>query len=181
MRLLISASLCIACVLSNAGECLTATVKRVVDGDTIVVSTEGGEQKVRLLRVNTPESVHPDQKQNNEAGRAASKWVAEQLLGKTVELEKETEEADQHGRLLRYIFLDGRNFCVAIVRAGHSPYYTAFGHGKYREEFEKAEKEARDQKLAIWSDAELTEKYLRLKSKWGKDAKRADAKETAKP
>lgn len=37
-------------------------VIRVVDGDTIVVDYKGKYEKVRLLCVNTPESVHPDEK-----------------------------------------------------------------------------------------------------------------------
>lgn len=38
----------------------TATVTRVVDGDTLVVNYKGSEERVRLIGVDTPESVHPD-------------------------------------------------------------------------------------------------------------------------
>jgi micrococcal nuclease len=44
-------------VLANAGQ---YKVTRVVDGDTIVINYNGKYEKVRLLCVNTPESVHPD-------------------------------------------------------------------------------------------------------------------------
>ncbi len=47
-------------------------VVKVVDGDTIVVNYEGKHEKVRLLCVNTPESVHPDEKQNIPMGKIAS-------------------------------------------------------------------------------------------------------------
>jgi endonuclease YncB( thermonuclease family) len=49
-------------------------VVRVVDGDTIVIMYNGKYEKVRLLCVNTPEFVHPDEKQNIPMGKVAS-WL----------------------------------------------------------------------------------------------------------
>ena len=62
-------------------------VIRVVDGDTIVIRYNGKYEKVRLLCVNTPESVHPDKKQNIPMGKAASKYTQKKLIGKSVDLE----------------------------------------------------------------------------------------------
>ena len=60
------------------------------------------------------------------------------------------------------------NFNLELVREGLSPYYIKYGLSqKYNREFREAEKYARDYKLNIWEDYELTQKYLRLKSKWG--------------
>lgn len=154
----------------------TAHVLRVVDGDTIVVKLAGREERVRLLRVDTPESVHPDRKQNIPAGQAASEFTAQHLAHKDVQLEREFEDRDGHGRLLRYVWLEGTNFCVTLVQAGHAPYYTPYGHGSYRRLFEQAEQEARAVGRGIWGDPDLSQKYLRLKSKWGEDAQRADAR-----
>ena len=54
------------------------------------------------------------------------------------------------------------------VRQGLSPYYTKYGLSqKYDKEFGEAERLARKEKLGIWGDPGLVEKYLRLKSKWG--------------
>jgi micrococcal nuclease len=73
-----------------------------------------------------------------------------------------------HGRLLAYVFLDGKNLNLDLVRQGLSPYYTKYGKSeKYDAQFRAAEKQARKEKLNIWGDPELTKKYLRLKSKWG--------------
>lgn len=47
-------------------------VIRVVDGDTIVIDYNGAEEKVRLIGVDTPESVHPDEEKNTEFGEKAS-------------------------------------------------------------------------------------------------------------
>ena len=62
---------------------------RVVDGDTIVVDYKGKHEKVRLLCVNTPESVHPDEKQNIPMGKVASDYTKKRLKGRYVDLEFE--------------------------------------------------------------------------------------------
>ena len=146
----------------------TYKVVRVVDGDTIVVDYHGKHEKVRLLCVNTPESVHRDKKQNVPMGKVASGFTKERLTGKYVNLEFEGPLRGRYGRLLSYVFIDGQNFNVELVKQGLSPYYTKYGLSqKYDQEFRKAEKHARKLKLNIWGDPELSQKYLRLKSKWG--------------
>ena len=142
-------------------------VVRVVDGDTIIIWRKGKQERVRLLRVNTPESVHPDKKQNTPMGVEASNFTKERLSGKEVMLEFEGEKRDRYDRLLAYVFVGDENFCVTLVKEGFSPYYTAYGFSeKYDTEFRQAEREARDARRGIWSTPESTEKYLRLKSKW---------------
>jgi len=143
-------------------------VIRVVDGDTIVVDYGGKYEKVRFLCVNTPESVHRDKKQNIPMGKAASKYTKHRLNGKYINLEFEGKRRGYYGRLLAYVFVDGENLNVELVKQGLSPYYTKYGLSqKYDQEFRQVERYARQHKLNIWGDPELTEKYLRLKSKWG--------------
>jgi micrococcal nuclease len=144
-------------------------VIRVVDGDTIVIRYNGKYEKVRLLCVNTPESVHPDKKQNIPMGKVASRYTQKKLIGKSVDLEFEIKKLrGNYGRLLAFIFVDGQNLNLDLVRQGLSPYYTKYGKSeKYDAEFRAAEKQARKEGLNIWGDPELTKKYLRLKSKWG--------------
>ena len=144
-------------------------VVRVVDGDTIVIRYNGKYEKVRLLCVDTPESVHPDKKQNIPMGKVASRYTQKKLIGKYVNLEFEIKKLrGNYGRLLAYVFVDGQNLNLDLVRQGLSPYYTKYGKSeKYDAEFRAVEKQARKEELNIWGDPELTEKYLRLKSKWG--------------
>jgi micrococcal nuclease len=144
-------------------------VVRVVDGDTIVIRYGAKYEKVRMLCVNTPESVHPDEKQNIPMGKVASRYTQKKVTGKSVKLEFEIKRLrGNHGRLLAYVFVDGQNINLDLVRQGLSPYYTKYGKSeKYDSEFRAAEKKARKEKLNIWGDPELTKKYLRLKSKWG--------------
>ena len=144
-------------------------VIRVVDGNTFVIKYNGKYEKVRLLCVKTPESVHPDKKQNIPMGKVASRYTQKKLTGKYVKLEFEIKRLrGNHGRLLAYVFVDGQNLNLDLARQGLSPYYTKYGRSeKYDDEFRVAEKQARKDKLNIWGDPELTKKYLRLKSKWG--------------
>lgn len=144
-------------------------VVRVVDGDTIVVEYGGKYEKVRLLCVDTPESVHPDEKQNIPMGKVASRYTQKKLIGKSVDLGFELKRLrGNYGRLLAYVFVDGKNLNLDLIKQGLSPYYTKYGKSeKYDAEFRAAEKQARKEKLNIWGDPELTKKYLRLKSKWG--------------
>jgi micrococcal nuclease len=143
-------------------------VIRVVDGDTIVVDYKGKHEKVRLLCVNTPESVHPDKKQNIPMGKTASNYTKKRLKGRYVDLEFEGPLRGNYNRLLSYLILDGENFNLELVKQGLSPYYTKYGLSKkYDQEFRAAERYARGHKLHIWGDPDLAQKYLRLKSKWG--------------
>ena len=133
---------------------------RVVDGNTFIVNVDGKDERVRLLYVDTPESVHPDPEKNTDRGRLISQLVKEQVpLGKKIVLEKEEgrDDRDRHGRLLRYMFLPSRithgkteylNFNIFLVKIGYSPYYTKYGRSKkYDKEFKEAEEYAKKTKL----------------------------------
>src|SRR5699024_1114371 len=77
-----------------------ATVVRVVDGDTIVVDLAGVEERVRLLNIDTPETVHPHQ--DTECGGPEATEQINELLepGGMVVLEFDEERRDQYDRLL---------------------------------------------------------------------------------
>lgn len=97
----------------NPGEFQTARLVRVVDGDTIVVDISGEEAKVRLIGIDTPESVASSKyleqtgKENTREGEMAAEFV-ENLLAhtETVYLQKDVSETDRYGRLLRYVWLE---------------------------------------------------------------------------
>lgn len=95
------------------GQFERAHLERVVDGDTIVVDIEGEQYKVRLIGVNTPESVASDEylqrsgKENTEEGKLASDYVKEVLANTDVVfLQMDKSEVDKYDRLLRYVWLE---------------------------------------------------------------------------
>lgn len=83
-----------------------AIVEKVIDGDTIKVKIESISYRVRLIGIDAPESVHPDQTKNTERGKQSSKFVKSILnVGQTVYLQKDQSDEDRYGRLLRYVWL----------------------------------------------------------------------------
>ncbi|MBM4016134.1 MAG: hypothetical protein FJ293_14385 [Planctomycetes bacterium] len=132
---------------------LAATVKRVVDGDTLVVVVPGSitpEEKVRLLRINTPERGRPGFE------RATAALIA-LVDGRAVELEFEDPakpERDEYGRLLAYVHIDDRCANVELVRAGWSRFFTRYGKGRHAAAFAQAESAARSADTGLWRDGE---------------------------
>lgn len=83
------------------------TVVKVIDGDTIVVDLDGNDQTVRLIGIDTPESVNPDQSKNNVYGEYASDHTKSLIKsGDIVYLSKDQSDTDKYGRLLRYVWLE---------------------------------------------------------------------------
>ena len=104
---------------------VAAEFVRVVDGDTIVVILDNEEQTVRLIGINAPESVHPDESRNTPEGQAASDYVSELMDGvDEVYLEFDQEKYDSYDRLLAYVFyFDGDELIMLnkrILDAGYA-------------------------------------------------------------
>jgi micrococcal nuclease len=82
------------------------TVEHVVDGDTIVVREGGRSETVRLLGIDTPETVDPDEPVGC-FGPEASRFAHRLLDGRHVRLVYDVERRDRYGRLLAYVYVDG--------------------------------------------------------------------------
>lgn len=136
----------------------SAKVIRVVDGDTIIVDRGNGNEKVRLILVDTPETVHPI-KGEELYGKEASNFTKSQLSNKTVYLEKDVSETDKYGRLLRYVWIDTpynnddlriKCFNAILLANGFAQVSTFPPDVKYQEEFLNIQKEARNQGIGLW-------------------------------
>ena len=121
--------------VSIPAENYITTVIRVVDGDTIVVNYNGVEEKVRMIGVDTPESVHPDSSKNTDAGFAASEFTKVYLTDEEVELEFDVQQRDSYGRLLAYVYLDGEMFNEKLLRTGYANIATYPPNVKYVDRF----------------------------------------------
>ncbi|MBA3009894.1 MAG: thermonuclease family protein [Proteobacteria bacterium] len=128
-------------------------VMRVVDGDTLDIDYQGKRERIRLLNVDTPESVHPDKTRNTLLGKQASDYTRKRLAGKSVSLEFEGKKRGKYGRLLAYVILDRKNFNLELVQNGWSPYYTKYGQSQtLHGNFIDAQAHAKAQQLNIWAD-----------------------------
>ncbi len=125
-----------------------AVVKRVVDGDTLLLDT--GE-RVRLIGVNTPETKHPDLPVD-PLGLEASEFVVRRVEGKTIELRFDREKVDQHQRLLAYVYVDDRFLNEELIREGFSKAVTRFPYSSSQKAiFILAEEEAKKARRRIWN------------------------------
>ena len=130
---------------------ISAHVERVIDGDTIHVRVEGKSRTVRLIGVDTPETVHPT-RAVQYFGQEASAFTKAALEGKTVLLQKDRtgDTVDRYGRWLRYVLLDGQNFNARLIRDGYAHPYRRFPFSK-RTEFIRLEQQARQRGIGLWN------------------------------
>jgi micrococcal nuclease len=122
-------------------------VRRVVDGDTVVVAGVG---TVRLIGIDTPETV--DRRQLVQRfGKEAAAFLRALVLGKTIRLEYDVERQDKYRRTLAYAYLpDGRFVNAEMVRLGYAHAYTEFPF-KYLQQFLAFEREAREVGRGLWA------------------------------
>ncbi|MCM3718595.1 thermonuclease family protein [Fictibacillus phosphorivorans] len=153
----------------------------VVDGDTIKVKVDGKKETVRFLLVDTPESVHPN-KPVQPFSKEASSYVERMLSGSKVELELGIGERDKYGRLLAYVYADGKSVQEALLENGLARVAYVFEpNTKYVEDYEKIQKQAQKDGIGIWSLENYSQDdgYVPKESKNRSD-KTADSKCTIK-
>lgn len=128
-------------------------VVKVVDGDTLDVKINGKVERLRLIGIDTPETVDP-RKSVQCFGIEASNKAKELLIGKSVGLEADESqgEKDKYGRLLRYVILpDGTNFNLFMIREGYAHEYTYDEAYKYQAQFKSAQEEAIAGEKGLWN------------------------------
>lgn len=129
-------------------------VTKVIDADTIEVMISGKKQTVRLIGIDSPETVDP-RKPIQCFGQEASQKMHSLTDGKNVVLESDPTQSDKdkYKRILRYVFLEDGSFVNKImVEQGFAREYTYQIPYKYQSEFKQAEEEARDRRLGLWAD-----------------------------
>lgn len=127
-----------------------ATVVKVVDGDTVEVVRGGRADTVRLLGVDTPETVHPDRPVEC-GGPEASEFTKRALEGRVVRLEFDAERRDAYGRLLAFVLVDGERFNDRLLREGHARLLVIPPNGAHGRTLLEAELEARQARRGLWA------------------------------
>jgi len=146
---------------SLAGEQITpdyAQVVRVVDGDTIKVKLPTGTETVRLIGVDTPETVHPT-KAVEAYGQEASEFLKSLCeTDQDVYLSYDWDHRDVYKRLLGYLWIIGDDgewvlANLAIVENGFGYAYLQYTFRKdYMEIFAKAQEKAQEKGYGLWSE-----------------------------
>lgn len=128
-------------------------VLKIVDGDTIDILIENQTIRVRLLGINSPESVAP--RRSVECfGEEASQYLKKILKDSIVRLEKDVNkpDTDEYGRWLRYVYVYNLFINQEMISNGYAYEYTY--HDEYytfQNEFKNAEKNARESQIGLWN------------------------------
>lgn len=155
--------------LPSADELEAVSYVYAADGDTIVVCDSSGEEfRVRLIGIDTEESVHEDELQNNIFGLQASEYTKSLLENvDTLYLEYDIEALDQYDRVLAYVWLrpapdelsDMLN--ATLVQDGYAMTVVYEPNHKYASELEGLQNQAQEERSGLWQYDEfwmLTEK-----------------------
>jgi endonuclease YncB( thermonuclease family) len=132
-------------------DAVPAKVARVVDGDTFVATVKGRRERVRVIGVDTPESVAPNQP-DEPYGEEASDFAKHHLDGETVRLAGDAEPRDRYGRMLAYVWLEDGTFWNALLAAeGYAQQLTIPPNVTYERLFRRLVGEARREDRGLWA------------------------------
>lgn len=130
-----------------------AVVTRVVDGDTVEVKIDDKKEKVRLIGIDTPETVDPNRPVGCY-GKEASDFTKSLLAKNTsVTLVIDVEPRDKYGRLLAYVYRTQDNLFVnaELARLGYANVLTIPPNVAHSDEFVRFVDDARTAKLGLWA------------------------------
>ncbi|MCM1231565.1 MAG: thermonuclease family protein [Ruminococcus flavefaciens] len=131
------------------------TLVRVVDGDTYVIDTGGEEKKIRLIGVDTPESVAPAdyRKENTAEGKEISDIVKDKIAeGDILYIEYDVQETDRYGRTLAYLYFpDGMMIQEWLLSNGYANVVTYQPNVKYSEHFSELAHTAMENNIGLWN------------------------------
>lgn len=128
-------------------------VVEVIDGDTIKVKIGNDLKSVRLIGIDTPETV--DSRTDVQCyGEEASAYLKNKLTNKAVELfaDKTQDDTDKYDRLLRYASLDGADVGLELVENGYAKEYTYEKAYNKQKQYQEAQEKAKNSKLGLWGE-----------------------------
>jgi micrococcal nuclease len=156
------------------GTTFEVTVVRVVDGDTLLVSANETEERLRLAALDTEESNHGSDKPVTPWGKEAKKEATEFFeVGAELTLEFAGNEPlevcltryrDNFGRLLVWAYRGEDDFQEHMIREGYSPYFTKYGFADFESHharYLRAQRAAQAAHVGVWNQAEVNGSEMR--------------------
>lgn len=127
-------------------------VTYIADGDTIHINYYGLELSLRLIGVDTPETVD-ERKPVQCFGVEASNYLKSRLSNQQVYIDSDPTQSssDIYGRLLRYVYLDNEDIGLSIIANGYGHEYTYYVPYQKQSEYQAAENYAAKNSLGLWS------------------------------
>lgn len=132
----------------------TVTLEKCIDGDTATFKdSSGNSYKTRFLAIDTPETVHPT-KGEQPYGKEASNYTCNTLTSASsiqLETDPNSDIKDRYGRLLAWVYVDGKLLQESLVEQGLAKVAYLYGNYKYTEQLKVVESNAKTSKLGVWS------------------------------
>lgn len=127
-----------------------------VDGDTIKVLLDGKKKTIRMLAVDTPESVHPT-KEVEYYGKEASNYTCERVKNAKkleIEYDNDSDKTDKYDRLLVWVFVDDILLQKELIDNGYAKVAYLYGDYKYTKKLQDAQELASAKNIGIWNEDE---------------------------
>lgn len=142
-----------SCATRTVRETDIAIVKRVVDGDTVVLSFSGDDDTVRLIGIDTPETVKPNSPVECFGPEAAERTKFLLPPETKVRVERDIEARDRYGRLLAYLRRvdDGLFINESLITEGFATPLRIEPNVAYSDSFARAAEDARARRLGLWA------------------------------
>lgn len=126
---------------------------KCVDGDTFRIKINDEDVKVRMLAIDTPESVK--EKELEYYGKEASDYTCNKLKqAKKIELEYDdnSDKYDKYGRLLAWVLVDGNLLQEELVKNGYAKVAYLYADYKYTSLLQEAQEKASMNSKGIWDN-----------------------------
>lgn len=139
--------------IANVSANEEVTFSKCVDGDTFKVILNEEEYTVRMLAVDTPETVHPT-KGVEYYGKEASNYTCDKLTNaKKIELEYDanSDKKDKYDRLLAWVFVDDELLQELLVENGYAKVAYLYDDYKYTNLLEEKQELASAKNIGIWN------------------------------
>ncbi len=140
----------------------TITFNKCIDGDTASLKVNGKVKKVRFLAVDAPEIKHGNKKADPYGDEAKLYTCVTLKTAKKIEIEydENSDKTDKYGRHLVWVFTDGNLLQEKLVKKGLAKVAYLYDDYKYTKKLQKAESEAKKQKLNIWGNYSYYDQYI---------------------
>jgi endonuclease YncB( thermonuclease family) len=141
-------------LLSNLAVCgvsaetvLEGRVVAVADGDTLtVLDAQQKQHKIRLLGIDAPEKAQPFGQKSKESLS---------LLAFQKQVQVRSSKKDRYGRTVGQVFVGNTDVCLEQVKLGMAWHYKAYQREQAPEDrvlYARAELQAREQRVGLWTD-----------------------------
>jgi len=131
----------------------TFLVRRIIDGDTIVVYRNSRLFKIRLAEIDCPEK-------RQSFGLKAKQFLSKLILNRKVEIKIKTK--DRYGRIIGTVFFQNRNINYLLVQQGLAWHYKKYSRNKFLSQLEE---KARINKKGLWSQKNPVPPWVFRKNK----------------